>query len=443
MAGLGAAAKLTTHGYSVIVLEAQDRIGGRLKSNSSIFPGYIIDLGAQWIHGHKGNPLTRLLKEAGNSKHFMTDYENSDYFDVDTLLTCNELDGVWSDYKSTMNQIAKMQSSDEDMPLSDAIEITYDKLEFTSSQRRYTNFAVVDEIELEYGTSSEDLSMWWFDNDGEFGGSDWWIEEGYRVLPEYLAEGLDIRYLEKVDNINYLDDNITISTSTSMYVARKVIIAVPLGVLKANAISFTPQLPDEVQLGVERLFMGLLEKNFLQFDTTFWSSDRDFVYLLSGDSSRYRMSQYLEIWNIDYYLPGSHILCVFESGAAAVDSETRNDTSRVDRIMSHIRDTYPDAPDPIAYFLTSWGQDPFAYGSYSSVGFGASPTDRAVFRKVIDNKLYFAGEHTHKKYPSTAHGAYMSGEDAAEAIMGNSSWRPSFGVLLISMILVCGIYVVV
>lgn len=331
------------------------------------------------------------------------------------------------------------------MPLSDAIEIAYAELDFSSSQKRYTNFAIVDEIELEYGTSSEDLSMWWFDDDKEFGGSDWWIEEGYKVLPEYLAEGLEIRYNEMVHEIDYTDVNVTITATTGTYTAPQVVVAVPLGVLKADVIAFTPQLPTDVQLGIDRLFMGLLEKNFQQFDATFWNSDRDFFYLLSSGNSRYKMSQYLEIWNIDYYIPGSRILCVFESGDAAFDSETRTDSQRLSRIMAHIRETYSSAPDPVAYYLTSWGDDTYTYGSYSSMGAGASPEDRAAFRKPINKKLFFAGEHVHKNYPSTAHGAFMSGEDAANAIMGNGAtvWCLSWGTALAAFGSVITLYVVV
>ena len=73
--------------------------------------------------------------------------------------------------------------------------------------------------------------------------------------------------------------------------------------------------------------------------------------------------------------------------------------------------------------MTSWGTDPYTYGSYSSVGINSSPLDREAFLSADmgeSNNLYFAGEHTSLCYPGTVHGAYWSGVDAANRVMGVS-----------------------
>ena len=67
IAGLAAAKKLVGLGYSVVVLEATSQIGGRIRTDRSL--GAAFDLGAGWIHGPKGNPISKLAKQAKASSH--------------------------------------------------------------------------------------------------------------------------------------------------------------------------------------------------------------------------------------------------------------------------------------------------------------------------------------------------------------------------------------
>ena len=71
ISGLAAAKKLKEEGFSVIVLESQDKVGGRLRTNRSL--GVAFDEGASWIHGIKGNPITPLAKAAGMETAFTDD----------------------------------------------------------------------------------------------------------------------------------------------------------------------------------------------------------------------------------------------------------------------------------------------------------------------------------------------------------------------------------
>jgi monoamine oxidase len=166
--------------------------------------------------------------------------------------------------------------------------------------------------------------------------------------------------------------------------------------------------------------MGVLDKNILQFDTVFWDKDVDFFYLLNNGSSRYELSEYLEVFNIQYYENTSNILCIFESGLAGVQIESYSDQTRLDNIMAQLRTVWPDAPYPTKYYLTNWMNDPYTYGGYSSYGVDSSPDDRSTFTKPIDSTVYFAGEHTSTCYFATTGGAYYSGVDAAYSVMGKT-----------------------
>lgn len=425
MAGLSAGTTLVAQGYSVVVLEAQNRHGGRVKTDSTLFPNnFPVDLGAQWIHGHKNNPITDLLHEMPQEpQHFVTDYENCVYFDEGVEATAS-VDNTWSYFKTLEDKVAHLQDSTEvDIPLADAIDMIYLDNGYTEYQQRYTNMWVVDEWESEYASSSEDLSLWWFDTDWTYGGSDWWLKDGYGQVPDYLATGLDIRLETTVASVTYLNETVIITTASGdTYKSTAVIVTVPLGILKKGNITFIPPLPEALDTAIERLEMGVLDKVFLQFNTSFWTQGVDFFYALGSGDSRYELSKHLENFNIDYYIPGSNILCIFESGLAAVDIEnTQSISERLSNVMTHLREIWPTAPDPTTFYFTSWAWDPYTFGSYSSVGVGSSYKDRQAFVDYTGNdKLFFAGEHTSVCYPSTVHGAYWSGVDAANRVMGRS-----------------------
>ena len=66
-------------------------------------------------------------------------------------------------------------------------------------------------------------------------------------------------------------------------------------------------------------------------------------------------------------------------------------------------------PDPIQSACTRWGSDPLSYGSYSHVRVGSIGIDYDILSESVENRLFFAGEATSRKYPATMHGAFLSG----------------------------------
>ncbi|WP_292722821.1 FAD-dependent oxidoreductase, partial [Microbacterium sp. 13-71-7] len=75
-------------------------------------------------------------------------------------------------------------------------------------------------------------------------------------------------------------------------------------------------------------------------------------------------------------------------------------------------------PDPVARWITRWGEDPFSHGSYSHVAAGASHHDHDALAGPVDGVLHFAGEATWGEEPATVGGAYASGARAAERVLG-------------------------
>ena len=424
ISGLAAASTLQANGYNVIVIEARDRHGGRVYTDYSSFD-IPVEIGAQWIHGTDGNPLTDMVMEL-DAAHFVTDYDNLGIYDVDRKMSDNDVDAMYNEYERVMSEVANYQETlDIDIPLSYGLNMTYIKFGYTSIEERLANFAWVSMIENEYATSSEKMSLFWFDNDEEFDGEDWWMPNGYSELIDELADGIDIRYNFNVSTIDYSEKFFVSVTAKIADVdynlnCTKVIVTVPLGVLKKSNIAFTPPLPSPLQDAVHNLEMGLLQKHFVQFNETFWSTETDYIYIMDKNISRHEQSSFVEIFNIGHYLENSRMLCIFSSGDAAFDEETETEARRLDLLMNRVRQVWPEAPYPIQYVFSSWGSDPYTFGAYSSVGTGGSTADREQFRHPVNNAVFFAGEHTSLCYPSTVHGAYLSGVNAANVLMGKS-----------------------
>ena len=172
VAGLMAGLWLHNAGYSVTTLEGRDRIGGRVWTNRSL-RDLPLDMGASWIHGIDGNPLTDLVQEYGI--HVVaSDPDNVAYYaangesiDDQTVL---ELEAAFDELMDEIDQYR--ETLDDDIALGTAIRRVLDAWGLTD-QERHALLAMVNlTIDHEYAADVDDLSLWWWDNDESFGGGD-------------------------------------------------------------------------------------------------------------------------------------------------------------------------------------------------------------------------------------------------------------------------------
>ena len=111
IAGLQAAGKLKAAGKSVMVLEAQAQTGGRMTTSRSLGNDLPLDLGASWIHGIKGNPITAIADRLKLSR-VVTDYDAIQRYDFDgRALTDTESDDVDTLFNSMMKKVGTYQKS--------------------------------------------------------------------------------------------------------------------------------------------------------------------------------------------------------------------------------------------------------------------------------------------------------------------------------------------
>ena len=184
MAGLGAARLLHDAGARVTVIEARDRIGGRTHT-SHLWPDLPVDMGASWIHGTKGNPLTALAKDSG-LKVTPTTYSRS----VTRDARGREVDFI-EPAKRALDLVEKARArtydADSDMSLQAAVEAAPEWQTLSDHDRRIARLAINTRIEHEYSGDWSLMSAWHFDDGKDLGGHEAVVTPGYR--PDGRASG--------------------------------------------------------------------------------------------------------------------------------------------------------------------------------------------------------------------------------------------------------------
>ncbi|GAB4398498.1 MAG: FAD-dependent oxidoreductase [Anaerolineales bacterium] len=410
IAGLAAARTLTEQGRSVIVLEARNRVGGRMWTDSSL--GVPLDLGASWIHGVNGNPIANLANQFG-AKTVQTDDQNSLMFHADG----SEMsDSEWAEmealFEEVYEEVAAMQeNTDEDINLQEAFDKVLAEYDLSEEQLRRLNYYIHLVTALEYGMDAKNLSLWWWDQDEEFGGEEVIFPDGYNQITDGLAKDLDIRLGMVVKTVRYGKDGVKVETSAGDFVADKAVVTFPLGVLKQASVKFEPPLPESKQNAIERLGMGVLNKVYLKFPEIFWGEDVETISYMGG-----QLGEWCDWLSFAPYT-GEPVLMAFHGGEKGFALEDLSDIEIRAGAMATLRVMFgDDIPEPEGVLITRWGKDPFSFGAYSYIPPFASGDDYDALAEPVDDVLFFAGEATSREYPGTVHGAYLSGLRAAEGI---------------------------
>ncbi len=410
VSGLATAQWLTEAGYSVTVLEARDRIGGRVWTDRSL--GLPLDMGASWIHGVEGNPLTELADELGVER-IATDYDKTFVYNQDgSRISENDLNSLDETLEFVLSEASdRASSADSPISLGVAIQEVLNELMLDSDELAKIHYGIAMAIEQEFAASTFNLSATDWDESDGFGGGDVIFPNGYEWLPNYLAQGLDIRLSHPVRSIDYdADEGVTVTTDNGAFEADVVVVTVPLGVLKSRSIAFNPPLSTRKEQAISRLHMGILDKTYLRFDHVFWDAEAEFIGYLASDAGRW--SGFVNF----YATVGERVLMGFNASPHAELIEAQSDSDLIADAMRNLRAIYPNAPDPMSYFITRWGQDEWARGSYSSIGVEASTDDCDALAESMDDVLFFAGEATISQYQATVHGAFLSGVRTAQEV---------------------------
>ncbi|GAB5456142.1 MAG: FAD-dependent oxidoreductase [Henriciella sp.] len=390
------------------MLEGRDRIGGRTFTNSSI--GAPLDMGASWIHGISGNSMYQFAQSVGTPT-IPWDYDNDQTFDLSGGASPISDAQLAAATNAIETEIERLSVQNADAPVQQAIDNAIASGSLSGLTQTQIDYLVNADIELSFATSVERLSVQALLEGEEVVGGDVILRNGYITLVDELASGLDIRLNQKVTGVDYTNPMVRVQTESGSFEADYVIVTVPLGVLKQGGIQFQPALPMNKQTAIDAMGMGTLNKVYLRFPNRFWASGVTNFNRIAAPKGAW------PFWLDMEAATGVPILGALVGGDFAVNIEQSSDAAIVSEAMTAIRSMFgASVPDPTDFLITRWTQDEFAFGSYSELFVGARPSMRTDLARSIEDRVFFAGEATSSDFPSTTHGAYMSGEQAASRV---------------------------
>jgi monoamine oxidase len=414
IAGLAAARRLDKRGWSVTVIEARDRIGGRIHTDDSL--GVPVDLGASWIHGIRDNPLYKYA-----TRHEIpfapSDYENLRLFDDEGALSeeaSREARRVeWWLYEWIEELYEAHPPDRPDVSVASAMGadiIRRDGLPWIEDERIFD--WALEQFIHEEGIEPSEISLQRWEDDDPYEGGDVLMTAGYGPLLEKLAEGIDVRLDQVVERVRYDEEGVELHcASGEVFRGRAAVVTLPLGVLKAGDVTFEPPLPAAKRAAIERHGMGVLDKIVVRFEEVFWPSEVEFLGKLTephrGLSGALNLAAYID----------APILVGFVGGKSARRHEAREDDAVVADFLEDLRYCLgEEIPEPEEVLITRWDRDPFARGAYSHKPVGGRSEDIETLGAPVASRLFFAGEHTCFDNYATAHGAFIEGRRAARAL---------------------------
>jgi monoamine oxidase len=407
MAGLAAAHTLVSAGIPTIVLEGRDRLGGRILTDQTW--GIPLDLGAAWIHGSDNNPLMKWAKQGGSKPRITPDESMKVFNHRGKVLTVRLLDDGEEVYENLLDDVLEFaEARGKDLSMAEAI-MELDPDVFDDPLMVYYLSAY---LEFDLGGAIETLSARYWDSDEVFDGDDAILTNGFESLIAALAQNVTVELEQVVQRVEWNVQGVRVYTNKGEWKSDRVICTLPLGVLQQGAVTFTPELPKPMTQAWNTVQMGVVNKVCLEFESLFWDKTVQYFGYFAPEKGQY--PYFLNLYPL-YKFPG---LVTFALGSYASRMERQSDATIVAEVMDNLKTMFGrNIPEPKRVLVTRWGADPFARGSYSYASLGAKPKDFKNMGGSVSDRLFFAGEHTNVDYRGTAHGAYLSGLEAAEAVL--------------------------
>jgi len=413
IAGLAAARLLCNAGRRVALIEARERIGGRILTASESTP---IELGAEFVHGLPPDSWD-LIREAS-----LPTYElgGEQYCFESTLHPCgHEVDQSF-DVIHGMAEWLSQQSPGFDCSFQEYLDqraLPADQMERAAGY--VEGFNAADRLQISVAALVRQQRA----EDDIDGGRIFRIANGYAALPRFLAEqvqsrGAEILLGSEVKTIRWREGRVTLQGTRSggsfSYSATCAVLTLPLGVLQAKAVQFDPY-PRDLELQTAVRVMGPATRLPLLFDRAFWTERAPGLSFLFA-----RQRKIATWWTA---APDSApLLTAWAGGNGAVDRFQGDHEAIALQELSTLFGL--DAKQLRAMLRVShhhdWQTDRFAYGAYSYVrAQGLRVSDEMA--RPIEQTLFFAGEHTALDgHWGTVHGAIGSGIRAARQILAQT-----------------------
>ena len=407
IAGLTAARRLTVAGLHITLLEARDRLGGRILTQHTA--QYPVELGAEFIHG-RPEEILGLAAEGGVP--FVPVEGNY----------CRKANGSWVDAGHLMAEVNQLFSA---MPTDGLDQSFLHYLDRTGTSEKLrqqalrfvSGFHAADPSLISVQSLVRDSRA----EEAISGDYQYRMANGYESLVQAVVNRIDrklcdIRMNTVVNEVRWQKRQVVVRTSIGEFQAPQAIITLPLGVLKAKSVAFSPALPEK-QNAISFLEMGPVIRVSLCFATKFWEQQKETAnmgFLFTDDSQ-------FPTWWTSNPLP-SPILTGWAAGSHALEHSGKSNADIIESaVQSLARILELRAHDLrkhlVSAFTHDWQADPFSRGAYSYAAVGGIDAARALGAPVEDT-LYFSGEATNPDgYNGTVHGAIATGLCAAAEVL--------------------------
>jgi len=383
-AGLYAAYMLKSKGIDFQLLEASSTYGGRLGKLTG-FANFPIDTGAQWLHGE--NSLLGDLIKKSKTKITLDDSETKFWFN-------NQL----------INALPQNTNIFEGEELPDISYEAYALQNGLGSEYKY----IIENIAGDQGAAASRLSVYGNNKDEEnwaSGDDDFKFEETYfDLIDKQIASQVKDQILVNtiITKIDYSQSEIILTDSNNnTFNANKVIITVPISILKSGDIQFIPALPIEKTTAFSKIGMDAGMKVFLKFSNRFFDQN-----IIGGSvCAAYADDSIGKAQN-------DNILLAFIMGEQAEYlTSLGSDAAITSALIQELDIMYNGQASAsfIASHVQNWTTNPFVKGaySYSTIGMGDA---RKIASQALSEKLYFAGEAMNTNgHHQTVHGAVETG----------------------------------
>jgi monoamine oxidase len=417
VAGLAAAGSLVAAGKKVLLLEARERLGGRVYTSPTPGPGVPIELGAEFVHGRPRESWA--IIEAARLP--TQEVVNLHYVRRDGRLT------RLTDFQERIDRVLDEPREDggPDRSVADYLEsrasIDREALAFAKAYVEGFHAADITRMSL-HGFAHAECAT------SALGESQFRLAVGYDAMVEWLRDQLppssaQIRLGTIVSEVRWRRGTVEVDTRSAegkveTFSAAQAIITLPLGVLKASegapgAVRFTPALSDKLP-ALEHLEMGAILRLVFSFDVEFWPvPDLSFLHDPTGPFPIWWTRAPVRAPLLTGWVGGPPAAELAANGPdrtlqSAIDSLGHALGVDAATLRSHLRGMHHH----------DWIADPFSRGAYSYVAVGGLGAE-AKLAAPVAGTLFFAGEATQSDGNlGTVHGAIASGHRAAREALG-------------------------
>ncbi|MEO1051345.1 MAG: FAD-dependent oxidoreductase [Bacteroidota bacterium] len=414
VAGLHAANILTEKGIEVQVLEASDRIGGRIRSTRA-FPDDVsadfpLEYGADWILGENSSWFNT-LQEAGIQ---LTEIgvDTSDNYIIDNQLTSILDASADPDFVDAINFLNNLNANVAGGP---SVQEAIEQAGINPRVHEILNGLIGNR----YGAANSQLDIVALAEARRLttAGNRRFVFSGnpQEDVVRSLFFSLNDKILLNTQavTVDYNEDEIiVIDQNDIIYKCRKLLVTVPITVLKDGDITFLPALPARKQQVMTRIGMDNAIKMFIRFNRTFYGETTGSIFGSDAVPEYYNVgvgrSEQLRVLNALIY------------GDLANNLAGMSSEALLEYALNDLDQYFDDFPsndlNNFGYF--DWSTEPFIRGAFSYPLPGAQPDDRATLAESIRERVYFAGEATNLNGNfGTVHGAFESAERATQEIV--------------------------